>query len=102
MKKLCVVICVGCVLLFGSSNVVFASAWDTCKGCHNGSLAPDEKRLKEKHPTAEKFVEAAKKSDDPFMGEVKKDVKLLQEAARDIGLKLGGGNPDETGNTTAP
>ena len=87
MKKLCVVVCVFCVLVFCTPNMVFASAWDKCKGCHNGSLAPDEKRLKEKHPTAEKFVEAAKKSDDPFMGGVKKDEKLLQEAARDIGLK---------------
>lgn len=87
LKRLLIVLCILCCANFHFCSPVFASAWDKCKGCHNGNLAPDEKRLLEKYPTMKKFVEAARKTDDPFMDTVRKDEKLLKEAARDIGLK---------------
>lgn len=61
--------------------------WDQCKGCHNGNLAPDAKELKDKYITADRLVAVAKKSGDPLMEGVKKNEKLLREAAKDIGLK---------------
>jgi len=87
MKKLSIVMCVFCCVNFCCHSSVFAAAWDKCKGCHNGNLAPDQKSLKDKYPTVNKFVEAARQSDDPFMDGFKKDEKLLKEAAQDIGLK---------------
>jgi len=87
MKRLFIVICIFCFANFFSYVAVYASAWDTCKRCHNGSTAPDEKSMKQKYPTVKKFVEAAKKSDDPFMTGFKSDEKLLKEAAEEIGLK---------------
>ena len=87
MKKLSIVICLFCFFYFFSYTVVYASAWDKCKGCHNGNTAPDEKSMKQKYPTVRKFVKAAKKSDDPFMISFKDDEKLLKEAAQAIGLK---------------
>jgi len=87
VKKLCVVMCVFCCLIFFSQSSVFAAAWDKCKGCHNGNLAPDEKTLKDKYPTVSKIVEAAKQSSSPLMNSFKEDEKLLKEAAQDIGLK---------------
>jgi len=86
MKKLLIVICLFIFMNFFSS-LVYASAWDKCRGCHNGNVAPDEKSLKFKFPTVKKFVEAAKKSDDPFMIGFQSDEKLLKEAAQEIGLK---------------
>ncbi len=86
MPRIWIAVLVLVSLTFFSPRIALAAAWDTCKGCHNGNVAPDEKKLKEKYPTIKKFVDAAKKSDDPFMNEFK-DEKILTEAARDIGLK---------------
>jgi hypothetical protein len=79
--------CIFCLVVFVSYISAYASAWDKCKGCHNGNLALDEKSLQNKYPTIKKLVEAAKKSDDPFMDGVKKDEKVLKQAAQAIGLK---------------
>jgi hypothetical protein len=62
-------------------------AWDQCKGCHDGNLAPDAKEFKEKYRTVDELVKAAKKSDDPFMSGIKKNENLLREAAKALGLK---------------
>jgi len=61
--------------------------WDQCKGCHNGNLAPDAKELKNRYSTADELVAAAKKAVDSLMERIKKNEKLLREAAKDIGLK---------------
>ena len=61
--------------------------WDQCKGCHNGNLAPDAKELKDRYNTADRLVAVARNSGDPLMEGVKKNEKLLREAAKDIGLK---------------
>jgi len=87
LKKLLIAMCILYSVVFFSCISAHASAWDKCKGCHNGNLAPDEKSLQNKYPTIKQLVNAAKKSDDPFMDGVKKDEKLLKEAAREIGLK---------------
>jgi hypothetical protein len=87
MKKVLITSCIFCFVNFFCFSSVYASAWDKCKGCHNGNVAKDEKKLKEKYPTQKKFIQAAKKSDDPFMIGVKSDEKLLKEAAQEIGLK---------------
>jgi hypothetical protein len=70
-----------------SYNLSIAGGWDQCKGCHNGNLAPDAKELKDKYNTADRLVAVAMKSGDPLMEAVKKNEKLLREAAKDIGLK---------------
>jgi hypothetical protein len=87
MKKMLAILSLCCFISFFSYAVIYAAAWEKCKGCHNGNVAKDEKRLKEKYPTIKKFVRAAKKSDDPFMDGIKQDEKLLKEAAQEIGLK---------------
>lgn len=87
MRKMSLVVCCFSLLSFCCPHAVSAAAWDRCKGCHNGNVAPDEKTMKQQYPTMEKFVQAAKKSDDPFMGRFKNDEKLLKEAAQEIGLK---------------
>jgi hypothetical protein len=80
----CLIICFFTLCLYNCSH---AGGWDQCKGCHNGNVAPDVKELKEKYNSADKFVQAAKKSDDPLMNPFRKNDKLLKEAASDIGLK---------------
>lgn len=88
MKKHCIAFFIVCLLHFSfSAPLVFAAAWDTCKRCHNGRTAPDEKTMKEKYPTLRKFVEAAKKSDDPFMNDFKNDDRMLRDAGKEIGLR---------------
>jgi hypothetical protein len=64
-----------------------AGGWDQCKGCHDGTFAPDAKALKQKYRTADDFVKAAQKSDESLMKHFKKNEDLLRNAARDIGLK---------------
>jgi hypothetical protein len=86
-KKMISVFFIGCIVTLFFSNLTNAGEWDQCKGCHNGKLAPDAKELKEKYATADKLVAAAKSSENPLMESIKKNEKLLREAAKDIGLK---------------
>ena len=76
-----------CFITLFFYNLSIAGGWDQCKGCHNGNLAPDAKELKDRYNTADRLVAVAKKSVDPLMEGVKKNEKLLREAAKDIGLK---------------
>jgi hypothetical protein len=87
MRNFLTVVCLFYLFSFFSPSVVYGSAWERCKGCHNGNTAPDEKSMKQKYPTVKKFIEAAKKSDDPFMIGFKDDEKLLKKAAKEIGLQ---------------
>jgi hypothetical protein len=64
-----------------------AAGWNSCVACHNGSVAPDKDKLKEKHKTIEAFVKAAQASQNPLMQSIQKDEKALREAAREIGLQ---------------
>ncbi len=78
------IICLITLCLYDFSN---AGGWDQCKGCHDGNVAPDARELKEKYQLIDKLVEAAQKTDVPFMAAFRNNEKLLREAAKDIGLK---------------
>jgi hypothetical protein len=78
------IICFLTLCLYDCSH---AGGWDQCKDCHNGNVAPDAKELKDKYNSADKFIQAAKKADDPLMNPFRNNDKLLKEAANDIGLK---------------
>jgi len=86
-KKMISAFSIICFITLFFYNLSIAGGWDQCKGCHNGNLAPDAKELKDRYNTADRLVEVAKKSGDPLMDGVKKNEKLLREAAKDIGLK---------------
>lgn len=57
---------------------------DTCKGCHNGSVAPDIAALKSKFKTADELVAAAKNSQNPMMKTIQADEAKLKAAAEEI------------------
>jgi hypothetical protein len=86
-KKMISVFFISCFVTLFISNFTNAGEWEQCKGCHNGNLAPDAKELKDKYSTADKLVAAAKRSENSLMESIKKNEKLLREAAKDIGLK---------------
>jgi len=86
-KKMIAVFFIICFITLFFCNLTTAGGWDQCKGCHNGNLAPDAKELKNKYDTADKFVAAAKRSENSLMVSIKRNEKLLREAAKDIGLK---------------
>jgi len=86
-KKMISVFFIVCFITLFFCNLSIAGGWDQCKGCHNGNLAPDAKELKNRYSTADELVAAAKKAVDSLMERIKKNEKLLREAAKDIGLK---------------
>ena len=86
-KKMISAFSIICFITLFFYNLSIAGGWDQCKGCHNGNLAPDAKELKNRYNTADELVVAAKKSADSLMESIKKNEKLLREAAKDIGLK---------------
>jgi hypothetical protein len=86
-RKMISVFFFSCFITLFFYNLTNAGGWDQCKGCHNGNLAPDAKELKNKYDIADKLVAAAKSSENSLMESIKKNEKLLREAAKDIGLK---------------
>jgi hypothetical protein len=86
-KKIIAVFFIICFITLYFCNLTTAGGWDQCKGCHNGNLAPDAKELSKKYDTVDKFVAAAKRSENSLMVSIKRNEKLLREAAKDIGLK---------------
>lgn len=64
----------------------FASAGesDTCKGCHNGSVAPSVDTLKGKFKTVDELVAGAKSSTNPMMQPIQADEAKLKAAAEEI------------------
>lgn len=86
MKKYLALFIMICFATFYAFNFANAGVWDKCKACHNGNIAPDEKKLKEKYQTADKLIKAAKESPNPMMTNYKGDEEL-KEAAKDLGLK---------------
>lgn len=85
MKK--VLCAVFAVFFWAITADIAAAGWNTCIGCHNGSLAPDKTKLLERHKTVEAFVKAAQATQSPLMQSIKTDEKSLREAAQEIGLK---------------
>lgn len=57
---------------------------DTCKGCHNGSVAPGVDALKSKFATADALVAGAKNSQNPMMKAIQGDEAKLKAAAAEI------------------
>lgn len=57
---------------------------DTCKGCHNGSVAPGVDALKSKFKTADALVAGAKSSQNPMMQSIQADEAKLKAAAAEI------------------
>jgi hypothetical protein len=64
-----------------------SAGWNTCVACHNGTMAPNKEKLKDKYKTAESFVKAAQATQNPMMKSIQKDEKTLKEVAQEIGLK---------------
>lgn len=57
---------------------------DTCKACHNGSVAPSVDTLKSKFKTADALVAGAKNSKNDMMKPVQADEAKLKAAAAEI------------------
>ncbi len=57
---------------------------DTCKACHNGSVAPAVDALKAKFKTADALVAGAKSSQNPMMKAIQADEAKLKAAAAEI------------------
>lgn len=74
------------LMFFAFSAPTFAG-WNTCIGCHNGTLAPDKDKLKEKHKTVDNFVKAALATKNDMMKAIQKDEKAIREAGKEIGLQ---------------
>lgn len=64
--------------------VSYAGDADTCKGCHNGSVAPAVDALKTKFKTADALVAGAKASTNPMMTAIQGDEAKLKAAAAEI------------------
>ncbi|WP_020483411.1 hypothetical protein [Methylomonas sp. MK1] len=57
---------------------------DTCKGCHNGSVAPAVDALKTKFKTADELVAGAKASKNEMMKPMQGNEAKLKAAAAEI------------------
>jgi hypothetical protein len=80
MKKLLLTM----VLVLLIPTISTAGESDTCKGCHNGSVAPSVDTLKSKYKTADELVAAAKKVTNPMMKSAQADEAKLKAAAAEI------------------
>lgn len=65
-------------------SLSMAGESDTCKGCHNGSVAPSVDTLKSKFKTADALVAGAKNSQNPMMKSIQADEAKLKAAAAEI------------------
>ncbi|WP_150050220.1 MULTISPECIES: hypothetical protein [Methylomonas] len=65
-------------------SLSIAGAADTCKGCHNGSVAPAVDALKAKFKTADELVAGAKSSQNPMMKPMQADEAKLKAAAAEL------------------
>ena len=78
----------GLILLLIFLSVPVARAqWSGCVGCHSGTIAADEKAMKEKFQTAEAFVNAAMATENPMMKPIQQNKKAIEAAAKELGLK---------------
>ncbi len=81
-KSLLTMIAMALVLLM--PTLASAGDADSCKACHNGSVAPGVDALKSKYPTADELVAAAKKVTNPMMKAAQADEAKLKAAAAEI------------------
>jgi len=73
-------------LIFLCAPVVSAQ-WSGCIGCHSGTIAANEKAMKEKFQTVEAFVNAAMATKNPMMKEIQQNKEAIEAAAKELGLK---------------
>ncbi|MDD2758688.1 MAG: hypothetical protein PHH11_00180 [Methylomonas sp.] len=71
-------------LLILTPSLSTAGESDTCKGCHNGSVAPSVDTLKGKFKTVDELVAGAKNSQNPMMKPIQADEAKLKAAAAEI------------------
>ncbi|MDX1778226.1 MAG: hypothetical protein R3339_05050 [Thermodesulfobacteriota bacterium] len=74
------------LIIFLSAPVATAQ-WSGCVGCHSGTIASDEKAMKEKFQTVEAFVTAAMATENPMMKPIQQNKKAIEAAAKELGLK---------------
>lgn len=74
------------LIIFLSAPVATAQ-WSGCVGCHSGTIAADEKAMKEKFQTVEAFVNAAMATENPMMKPIQQNKKSIEAAAKELGLK---------------
>jgi hypothetical protein len=65
-------------------SISSAGESDTCKGCHNGSVAPSVDTLKGKFKTADELVAGAKNSKNDMMKPIQANDAKLKAAAAEL------------------
>lgn len=83
MKKILLAITTSAVVALMPFQVN-AGESDTCKGCHNGTVAPGIETLKGKFVTADELVAGAKKSKNDMMKPIQANEAKLKAAAAEI------------------
>ncbi|WP_036253484.1 hypothetical protein [Methylobacter sp. BBA5.1] len=83
MKKLLLAMTTSALVTLMPSLSI-AGASDSCKACHNGSIAPTFDTLKSKYTTVDELVAAAKNSKNDMMKAVQADEAKLKAAAEEI------------------
>jgi hypothetical protein len=71
-------------LVLSMPSLAIAGEADTCKGCHNGSVAPNVDALKSKFKTADGLVAGAMSSKNDMMKPVQSNEAKLKAAAAEI------------------
>jgi ABC-type nitrate/sulfonate/bicarbonate transport system substrate-binding protein len=75
------------ILLIFLCSPVASAQWTGCIGCHSGTIAANEKAMKEKFQTVEAFVNAAMATTNPMMKEIQQNKEAIEAAAKELGLK---------------
>ena len=75
------------ILLIFLCSPVASAQWTGCIGCHSGTIAANEKAMKEKFQTVEAFVNAAMATKNPMMKEIQQNKEAIEAAAKDLGLE---------------
>lgn len=83
MKKLLLAI-TAMALVTLLPSLTIAGESDTCKGCHNGSVAPSVDTLKSKFKTVDELVAGAKNSKNDMMKPIQANEDKLKSAAAEI------------------
>lgn len=83
MKKLLLAI-TAMALVTLLPSLTIAGESDTCKGCHNGSVAPSVDTLKSKFKTVDELVAGAKNSKNDMMKPIQANEDKLKSAAVEI------------------
>ena len=75
------------LLIIFLCSPVASAQWTGCIGCHSGTIAANEKAMKEKFQTVEAFVNAAMATTNPMMKEIQQNKEAIEAAAKELGLE---------------